>query len=483
MNNVLTKTGKKKLFCGNNQRLLIVADCAKSEHVIQFFESSTGQYLVKKPLRVKNHLDGFRFFQEKAQKVLLKMSLETKDVDFILEDPASYSQAFIHFLQEKGFNVFYVNALQASKYRENSRASSDTLDLDGIVRSALMGQVYPVKRINCIYSRIKECHRERNRLVREKSKHDTIIHHQIDKLFPGFLTKSLSGIQPFSKACIELMQCKGFNPQVFINPNSKRVLKFIIKSGFNHPEKVQKNLSTLASKCLNLTTLQGDIVAKQVQRLHLQLKLYNLRLECIAQEEKEMARLLQNTPYVLITSIVGAGLVTVSAIAGELGDPASWQTPDKTASYAGVIPRQKQSGGSSKAPFVGKAPKAANMHLKNALFTIVSVAKNAHHKASHSTALIHPLKSHFDRTALRDGSSYSSTAKKLIRIMYAMLRDDTIYLPDIKTTSPEDYRIWLEAGTQKLIEKWQTYGIGVTQENYLGKWLKNKEKLIALINK
>ncbi|MCM8536041.1 MAG: hypothetical protein NE334_08910 [Lentisphaeraceae bacterium] len=45
MNKVLTKSTKKKLFCGNNQRLLIVADCAKSEHLVQFFDPSTGQYL------------------------------------------------------------------------------------------------------------------------------------------------------------------------------------------------------------------------------------------------------------------------------------------------------------------------------------------------------------------------------------------------------------------------------------------------------
>ena len=124
MNNVLNKTDEKKLFCGNSKRLLVVADCAKLEHFIQVFDSSNGRYLYKKPLRVKNNLDGFKFLKQQTLKFLSKV--KTTDVDFILEDPASYSQAFIHFLQEDGFNVFYVNAIQASKYRDNSRASLGT---------------------------------------------------------------------------------------------------------------------------------------------------------------------------------------------------------------------------------------------------------------------------------------------------------------------------------------------------------------------
>ena len=483
MNKVTSKGSRKKLFSGNNHALLIVGDCAKAEHIVRFFDCSSGQYLYKKPLRVRNDLDGFQFLQKKAHIVLDKMGLKTKDVNFVLEDPASYSQDFIYYLQKEGFNVLYVNAFRASKFRENSRASNDNLDLDGIVRSALMGQTYKVDVMGSIYTRLKESHRERNRLVKVDNKHKSIIHSQIDQLFPGFLTQSKSGIQSFSKACVELMLCKNFGPQLFLKATSKLNFKTIKKAGFQEPVKVQLKLAELAAKCLNLTEDEPNVINMRRQRLQKQLQLFKVRHECIEYEEQVMASLLQNTPYALFTSITGAGIVTVSAIAGEMGDPLSWPNSDKTASYAGIVPRQKQSGGSQKQAVITTPPKAANKYLKNAIMTIVRVAKKYEHPSYRNTGIPHPLKAHFEKVSLRGGSSYTATAKKLVRIMTAMLRDETIYLPDTNEASPQSYALWLEAGTAQMLEKWSKAGIQPTDENYLGKWLKNKDNIIALIKK
>ena len=483
MNKVTSQRLAKKLFSGNNQKLLIVGDCAKAEHIVRFFDCSSGQYLYKKPLRVRNDLDGFQFLQKKAHIVLDKMGLKAKDVNFVLEDPASYSQDFIYYLQKEGFNVLYVNAFRASKFRENSRASNDDLDLDGIVRSALMGQTYKVDVMGSIYTRLKESHRERNRLVKVDNRHKSIIHGQIDQLFPGFLTQSKSDIQPFSKACVELMLCKNFGPQLFLKPASKLNFKTIKKAGFQEPAKIQLKLAELATKCLNLTEDEPNVINMRRQRLQKQLQLFKVRHECIEYEEQVMASLLQNTPYALFTSITGAGIVTVSAIAGEMGDPLSWPNPDKTASYAGIVPRQKQSGGSQKEAVITTPPKAANKYLKNAIMTIVRVTKKHEHPSYRNIGISQPLKAHFEKVSLRGGSSYTSTAKKLVRIMTAMLKDETIYSPDINKTPPESYALWLEAGTTKMLEKWSKSGIQPTDENYLGKWLKNKDNIIALINK
>jgi hypothetical protein len=115
--------------------------------------------------------------------------------------------------------------------------------------------------------------------------------------------------------------------------------------------------------------------------------------------------------------------------------------------------------------------------------TIVRVAKKHEHSAYRNTGITHLLKAHFEKVSLRGGSSYTATAKKLVRIMTAMLKNETIYLPDINKTSPEAYAIWLEAGTNKMLEKWRKAGIQPTAENFLGKWLKNKEAIAALIDK
>ena len=132
---VASKRRTKKLFCANKKNLIIVADCAKEEHVINIFNCSSGEFLYKKALVIKNSLKGFSYLLERVETSLSKYQLKPSNVDFVLEDPASYSQNFIYYLQKEGFNVNYVNAQQASYYRQNNRASSDTLDLDGIVRA------------------------------------------------------------------------------------------------------------------------------------------------------------------------------------------------------------------------------------------------------------------------------------------------------------------------------------------------------------
>ena len=279
------------------------------------------------------------------------------------------------------------------------------------------------------------------------------------------------------------MLCKNFGPQLFLKSTSKLNFKTIAKAGFKEPAKIQLKLAELAAKCLDLTEELSNVIEMRRQRLQQQLQLYKIRQECIAYEEQVMADLLQKTPYALFTSITGAGIVTVSAIAGEMGDPLDWPIPDKTASYAGIIPRQKQSGGSQKEAVTTAPPRAANKYLKNALMTIVRVAKKHEHSSYRNIGIPHPLKAHFEKVSLRGGSSYTATAKKLVRIMTAMLRDETIYLPDTNEASPQSYLLWLEAGTNKMLEKWRKAGIQPTEENFLGKWIKSKEAIDALIDK
>lgn len=52
----------------------------------------------------------------------------------------------------------------------------------------------------------------------------------------------------------------------------------------------------------------------------------------------------------------------------------------------------------------------------------------------------------------------------------------------IKQNPPEVYRQWVEDGSDKMLEKWRSSGIHPSDENYLGKWLKNKEVILKLID-
>jgi transposase len=482
MSNINAKAGNKQLLRCNKNNLLLAIDCAKEEHVANFFDFSTGCFIYKKALHIKNNSLGFEFLFGKALELLKRKRFRKSSIEVYLEDPASYSQSLIYFFQMKDCLVRYVNAFQASSYRDNKRASNDVLDLDGIIRSALMGQYYECPSPLGIYTLIRECTRERQRLIKARTRHKNNLHTLMDLVFSGFLSNSKSGITSYSKGCVELILHKDFGPRLFSKSTQSRILKIIKKAGLNEPEKLSQKLKKLANQNINWIEVQPEVFISRRERLQEQIKLYKAREVCIQVQEKQIAHFLQFSPLALCLSITGAGLISVATIAAELGDPRLWRSIDQAASYAGVIPRQKQSGGSMKEAITYAVPKAANKYLKNALMTIVDVAQRYQHPATQLTGITHPIKESFQKVDIRGGASYMATAKKVLRTIYAMVQNEMVYLPNIKNTSKEHYRIWIEESTQHLCKKWQAQGIIPNEKNYIGRWIRHKNEIIKILD-
>jgi len=81
--------------------------------------------------------------------------------------------------------------------------------------------------------------------------------------------------------------------------------------------------------------------------------------------KQEAALLLATTPYALLTSIRGIGLVIATGTASELGDPASIRSTDSMCSYAGIVPGTLQSGGPQGEAFHTSPSRACNHYLKD----------------------------------------------------------------------------------------------------------------------
>jgi hypothetical protein len=167
----------------------------------------------------------------------------------------------------------------------------------------------------------------------------------------------------------------------------------------------------------------------------------------------------------------------------ELSDPAHWGNANKMSSYAGIIPRQKQTGGSAKAPVTLCLPKDCNKHLKNTLMSAVQLTKRYDHPSILVNGVEHDLKKHFHKVELRGGYSFTSTAKKLVRIIHALVLNEDIYMPR-GTTLPADKLIaWIEIETQAMMSKWAAYGVLPDENNKLGEWQKKKEEIIQVLKK
>ena len=145
--------------------------------------------------------------------------------------------------------------------------------------------------------------------------------------------------------------------------------------------------------------------------------------------------------------------------------------------------RQKQTGGSAKAPVPLSLHKDCNRRLKNALMSAVQLTKRYDHPSILVNGVEHDLKTHFHKVELRGGYSFTSTAKKLVRLIHALVLNEDIYMPH-GTTLPADKLIaWIEMETQAMMSKWAAYGVVPDDNNKLAEWQKKKDEIIQVLKK
>jgi len=91
------------------------------------------------------------------------------------------------------------------------------------------------------------------------------------------------------------------------------------------------------------------------------------------------------------------------------------------------------------------------------------------------------LREHYLRVEANNGHSLISTAKRLLRIGRAMVRDCRIYLPTNSLNgehpdamSVEQYLLYHQVVSERVCVKWKRYDLsGISDDcNYLQRWLK-----------
>jgi transposase len=114
----------------------------------------------------------------------------------------------------------------------------------------------------------------------------------------------------------------------------------------------------------------------------------------------------------------GVGLRTAGRILLEVGDGSAFPTSGHLAAYAGLAPVTRKSGISIRSE---RPPRGGNKHLKRALFL------------SAFAALADPAsRAYYDRkraAGKRHNAALICLARRRANVLFAMLRDGTVYQP------------------------------------------------------
>ncbi len=441
--------------------LVVPLDYAKKSHTVQFCRGS-GQLLLNKPLTVYNTPEGLEYFHHRIDKIIKRYHIKKQHVLIVSEEPPSYLVNFIHASRMNKFIWARVNPCEAKKYRDTLRASSDTIDLTGIAGAAINRRAVMVEQFDRLYSNLKQAARARRKLVITETAFKNRIHDSVDLLFPGFLSEGDSGLVPFSDACLWLME-EGFSPIKIKRMRLETLVRNYRKQRVNKPEEKAAKLKHFASTVLGappeLTQYRQKSLGSKVEMLRQVQKAISL-------EESEMARYLVQTPAFYITSIPGVGVVLASHIVAELGNPVHWLPTPNLLSYAGVVPRTKQTGGKDKEPSRGVLPYDCNHILKDYLMQAAMHVGTTLQKSLREIGIdaAHTLYSYYQQVLNRDGHSRIATAKKLLKIMRRLINEQRIYLPEVwldtnHTVSSEDNIAYHQTMIKTLTLKWSKYDL------------------------
>ncbi|MDX9979500.1 MAG: transposase [Lentisphaeria bacterium] len=445
---------------GGAERVLVVpVDLAKEEHMAALCLGS-GEYLCR-PFPVRNTAGGLALLLGRIEGACARHGIGRRDVVVGGEDPCQHAFNFLHGLRLAGHPFVRVNAKEAAKLRNNHRATSDELALDGIAQALVQRRGWEAEEQDGLFSTLKQAGRSRRALVRQRTAFMSRIHRSVEVLFPGFLDESRSGICPFGRASMELMR-KDFSCVRIARMRPATLVGRLRRWHTPHAEQAAAKLQALAAAALPPAP---EAVPYEMRSLSAKVSMLETLRAMADAELEEMARCLACTPGFVLASIPGMGVALAAHIMAEFGDPERWGTADRMASYAGIVPRQRQTGGSGRAPVVGELPRDANRALKDYLL------QAAHHVG---TTGDHPLRAVHDRAVDRGGRERLATAKALVRTIRALVRAECVYLP------PEARRVGTGCDTaahllraaDEMAPKWRGFdlsGIG-PERNRLLQW-------------
>jgi len=394
--------------------MCVAIDYAKKDHVAMFCNGNGD--ILRKPFSVKNSPDGIKHLIEQVTRSCRHKKINPQHVFFGGEDVNSYAENFVNTLQSKGWLVVGVNAHDAKLQRANLQASTDRLDLMGIATMLIN------KRANCylspsgIYRNLRTLVRHRRKLVVMSTEVRNQMHAIVDRLFPGFLDRRKSGIVPFTQSSLYLMQDR-FSAHQIRRRRQQKLIEILKRFGTQHPNATAVKLQQYAATVLKTPD-------DHISTLQLSLSQHVKHLKClqdtIGQLEKEIALCLAQTQGAFLTSIGGIGIVLAAGVTAEIGNPVEQKPINNLISYAGIIPRVKQSGGPEGRTYTGSVAKRCNRILKD------YVVRSAFHIGFYGPA---DLMADYKRRDASGQHADFGMGRRFLRMAMCLMRNSQIYTP------------------------------------------------------
>ena len=242
------------------------------------------------------------------------------------------------------------------------------------------------------------------------------------------------------------------------------LIRNLEKRGTKKAEQVAAKLQEYASQML---TTPDEYTATLQISLASHVTHYRCLYEGAQQLVNEMAQLLAQTQGAFLTSIKGIGIVLAAGVTAEIGDPLAQRSTDQLASYAGIVPKVKQTGGIQGPSITSHVSKRSNHILKD------FVVQSAFHIGRYGPD---DMKDDFSRREAAGQHADFGIARRFVRMAMCMMRTSQVYLPPemrsthIKPARRADYYLAMWPYLRDKWSKANSLKVSFAKDNPLGQW-------------
>jgi transposase len=353
----------------------------------------------------------------------LKGHLAAASISSILigmESTASYHVNLFSYLVCEGYKVLLINPLLISKYVKMQLRKTKTDKKDAVVIAEFLltnGDTLIQRATPSLISDLRDLSRQRESLVDEMTALKIEIKRLLNITFPEL--EHMVGI--FTKSILKLLQQY---PSAFAlrDADLGQLSRMLIADSYGRKrEAFAAELIKAAHSSISSKSPAKEMILKQkiALLLHLEDALQEITSMLI-----EMSRKLMEEDINIMTSIRGIGDKTAANFLVEMGgDINQFERSGKIIAMAGLDPAVYQSG---KHEGRGRITKRGNRHLRRVIWMM-------------TTRVIHYsdiFKAYYLKRR-KEGLPYKmavlATAHKLIRVVYAMLKQRTTFCPVVNS--------------------------------------------------
>lgn len=388
--------------------LFVGIDVAKSKHDCCIIDSDG--VIITDSLRISNTKDGFDILYN-----TILSALDSNDflkVKIGLESTGHYSTNITNYLYSKGFSITVLNPLVTNAFRKAGtlrKTKTDKCDAKVIATMLFSDESKSYSPSSYQIQELKSLTRHRYRMIGYRSKLKLSVTRLIDIIFPELPDFVWSIHQASSyQLLLELP-----SPEAISKCHLTHLTNIISKaSRRKYGREKATQLRELAANSIGTSnrslTFELQQTIRLIQSVQSEIDILDKQIKLVVDE--------LNTP---LLTIPGVGYTIAAIILAEIGDINNFSSPAKLLAFAGMEPSTYQSGkyNASKTPMV----KRGSTYLRWAIMQAARLVSMRDITFATYMAKKRAEGKHFN-------VAQSHVGKKLIRVIYSLLKNNTLYV-------------------------------------------------------